>query len=125
MIKGRIPRPLAAPNCAARSTDKHPRQRDRQRPDPGDHSHQREAQRLLPTHGTHHGRQDLHRPARLHHQSERIHTGDAGLHNGPWGLSGTSTAGVDTGFNREPQGTLNSTATGASSRATDDTVQTP
>ncbi|MFD3973927.1 RHS repeat-associated core domain-containing protein [Streptomyces cyaneofuscatus] len=41
-------------------------------------------------------------------QSERIKLGDTFFHNGPLGLSATSTAGVDTGFNREPGGTLNS-----------------
>ncbi|MEU6765483.1 RHS repeat-associated core domain-containing protein [Streptomyces sp. NPDC046853] len=41
-------------------------------------------------------------------QSERIKFGDTYFHNGPIGLSATSTAGVDTGFNREPGGTLNS-----------------
>ncbi len=41
-------------------------------------------------------------------QSERIKLGDTYFHNGPLGLSATSTAGVDTGFNREPGGTLNS-----------------
>ncbi len=35
-------------------------------------------------------------------QSERIRLGDTYFHNGPIGLAGTSTAGVDTGFNREP-----------------------
>ncbi|MEU1075117.1 MULTISPECIES: RHS repeat-associated core domain-containing protein [unclassified Streptomyces] len=48
-------------------------------------------------------------------QSERIRLGDTYFHNGPLGLAGTSTGGVDTGFNREPQGTLNSMTTGASS----------
>ncbi|MGW7276328.1 RHS repeat-associated core domain-containing protein [Streptomyces sp. NPDC054864] len=41
-------------------------------------------------------------------QSERIKLGDTYFHNGPIGLSAASTAGVDTGFNREPGGTLNS-----------------
>nr|WP_232627224.1 RHS repeat-associated core domain-containing protein [Streptomyces alfalfae] len=41
-------------------------------------------------------------------QSERIKLGDTYFHNGPLGLSATSTAGKDTGFNREPGGTLNS-----------------
>ncbi|WP_369211725.1 RHS repeat-associated core domain-containing protein [Streptomyces flavofungini] len=41
-------------------------------------------------------------------QSERIKLGDTWFHNGPLGLSATSTAGVDTSFNREPGGTLNS-----------------
>ncbi|MEV7137193.1 RHS repeat-associated core domain-containing protein [Streptomyces tauricus] len=45
-------------------------------------------------------------------QSERIRLGDTYFHNGPLGLSGTSTAGADTGFNREPGGTLNSMTTG-------------
>ncbi|MEU1133460.1 RHS repeat-associated core domain-containing protein, partial [Streptomyces sp. NPDC005900] len=41
-------------------------------------------------------------------QSERIKLGDTYFHNGPLGLSATSTGGVDTGFNREPGGTLTS-----------------
>ncbi len=41
-------------------------------------------------------------------QSERIKLGDTYFHNGPLGLSATSTVGVDTGFNREPGGTLTS-----------------
>ncbi|MYY80876.1 RHS repeat protein [Streptomyces sp. SID335] len=41
-------------------------------------------------------------------QSERIKLGGTYFHNGPLGLSATSTDGVDTGFNREPGGTLNS-----------------
>ncbi|RAJ76903.1 RHS repeat-associated protein [Streptomyces sp. PsTaAH-137] len=41
-------------------------------------------------------------------QSERIRLGDTYFHNGPIGLSATSTSGVDTGFNREPGGTVNS-----------------
>ncbi|MEU6393646.1 RHS repeat-associated core domain-containing protein [Streptomyces sp. NPDC046939] len=41
-------------------------------------------------------------------QSERIRLGDTYFHNGPIGLAGASTAGVDTGFVREPGGTLNS-----------------
>lgn len=45
-------------------------------------------------------------------QSERIKLGDTFFHNGPLGLSATSTAGVDTGFNREPGGTLNSMTRG-------------
>ncbi|MFE4215604.1 RHS repeat-associated core domain-containing protein [Streptomyces sp. NPDC056844] len=45
-------------------------------------------------------------------QSERIKLGDTFFHNGPNGLAGTSTAGVDTGFNREPGGTLNSMTRG-------------
>ncbi|MFG2677347.1 RHS repeat-associated core domain-containing protein [Streptomyces sp. NPDC048445] len=45
-------------------------------------------------------------------QSERIKLGDTFFHNGPIGLAGTSTAGVDTGFNREPGGTLNSMTRG-------------
>ncbi|WP_344077921.1 RHS repeat-associated core domain-containing protein [Streptomyces crystallinus] len=48
-------------------------------------------------------------------QSERIRLGDTYFHNGPLGLSGTSLGGMDTGFNREPQGTLNSMTTGTSS----------
>ncbi|MEV7192689.1 RHS repeat-associated core domain-containing protein [Streptomyces sp. NPDC093510] len=43
-------------------------------------------------------------------QSERIKLGDTYFHNGPHGLSAASTGGVDTGFNREPGGTLNSMA---------------
>ncbi|NKI40789.1 RHS repeat-associated core domain-containing protein [Streptomyces physcomitrii] len=45
-------------------------------------------------------------------QSERIRLGDTYFHNGPLGLSATSTAGADTGFNREAGGTLNSVTTG-------------
>ncbi|MVO86417.1 RHS repeat protein [Streptomyces sp. p1417] len=45
-------------------------------------------------------------------QSERVRLGDTFFHNGPLGLSAKSTAGVDTGFNREPGGTLNSMTTG-------------
>ncbi|MGW6287304.1 RHS repeat-associated core domain-containing protein [Streptomyces sp. NPDC055107] len=45
-------------------------------------------------------------------QSERIKLGDTSFHNGPLGLAATSTAGVDTGFNREPGGTLNSMTRG-------------
>ncbi|MFG3369558.1 RHS repeat-associated core domain-containing protein [Streptomyces sp. NPDC048156] len=45
-------------------------------------------------------------------QSERIKLGDTFFHNGPIGLAGTSTGGVDTGFNREPGGTLNSMTRG-------------
>ncbi|MFG2923223.1 RHS repeat-associated core domain-containing protein [Streptomyces sp. NPDC048305] len=45
-------------------------------------------------------------------QSERIKLGETFFHNGPLGLSATSTAGVDTGFNREPGGTLNSMTRG-------------
>ncbi len=41
-------------------------------------------------------------------QSERIRLGDTHFHNGPLGLSAASTAGADTGFNREPGGTLHS-----------------
>ncbi|MEV7699924.1 RHS repeat-associated core domain-containing protein [Streptomyces sp. NPDC086779] len=48
-------------------------------------------------------------------QSERIKFGDTYFHNGPLGLSATSTAGVDKGFNREPGGTLNSMTTGGTS----------
>ncbi|TKT11057.1 RHS repeat-associated core domain-containing protein, partial [Streptomyces galbus] len=48
-------------------------------------------------------------------QSERIKLGDTLFHNGPLGLSATSTAGVDKGFNREPGGTLNSMTTGGRS----------
>ncbi|MGR8008505.1 RHS repeat-associated core domain-containing protein [Streptomyces hypolithicus] len=45
-------------------------------------------------------------------QSERIKLGDTFFHNGPLGLSAASTAGVDSGFNREPGGTLNSMTRG-------------
>ncbi|ROQ59131.1 RHS repeat-associated protein [Streptomyces sp. 840.1] len=45
-------------------------------------------------------------------QSERIKLGETFFHNGPIGLAATSTAGVDTGFNREPGGTLNSMTRG-------------
>ncbi|MGW1976852.1 RHS repeat-associated core domain-containing protein [Streptomyces sp. NPDC001889] len=48
-------------------------------------------------------------------QSERIRLGNTFFHNGPLGLSATSTAGVDRGFNREPGGTLNSMTTGGTS----------
>ncbi|WP_309051102.1 RHS repeat-associated core domain-containing protein [Streptomyces sp.] len=48
-------------------------------------------------------------------QSERIKLGDTFFHNGPLGLSAKSTGGVDTGFNREPGGTLNSMTTGGKS----------
>ncbi|MHB9756550.1 RHS repeat-associated core domain-containing protein [Streptomyces sp. BYX5S] len=41
-------------------------------------------------------------------QSERIRLGDTYFHNGPIGLAGASTGGVDTGFVREPGGTVNS-----------------
>ncbi|WP_030568297.1 hypothetical protein [Streptomyces aureocirculatus] len=40
-------------------------------------------------------------------RSERVKLGDAFFRNGPLGLSAKSTGGVDTGFNREPGGTLN------------------
>ncbi|MCS0636442.1 DUF6531 domain-containing protein [Streptomyces sp. LP05-1] len=48
-------------------------------------------------------------------QSERIRLGDTFFHHGPLGLSATTTAGVDRGFNREPGGTLNSMTTGGTS----------
>ncbi|MFJ2556883.1 MULTISPECIES: RHS repeat-associated core domain-containing protein [unclassified Streptomyces] len=48
-------------------------------------------------------------------QSERIKLGNTFFHNGPLGLSATSTGGTDTGFNREPGGTLNSMTTGGKS----------
>ncbi|MFI5875114.1 RHS repeat-associated core domain-containing protein [Streptomyces sp. NPDC051445] len=48
-------------------------------------------------------------------QSERIKLGDTYYHNGPLGLSATSTGGIDMGFNREPGGTLNSMTTGGKS----------
>ncbi|WP_008406600.1 RHS repeat-associated core domain-containing protein [Streptomyces sp. SM8] len=48
-------------------------------------------------------------------QSERIKLGDTFFHHGPLGLSAASTAGVDTGFNREPGGTLNSMTRGGKS----------
>ncbi|WP_353945307.1 RHS repeat-associated core domain-containing protein [Streptomyces sp. HUAS MG91] len=40
--------------------------------------------------------------------SERVKLGETVFHNGPVGLSASTTAGVDTGFIRSPQGTLNS-----------------
>ncbi|MFJ8988820.1 RHS repeat domain-containing protein [Streptomyces sp. NPDC102279] len=40
--------------------------------------------------------------------SERTKLGETTFHNGPVGLSATTTAGLDTGFIRSPQGTLNS-----------------
>ncbi|SBU99121.1 RHS repeat-associated core domain-containing protein [Streptomyces sp. MnatMP-M77] len=49
-------------------------------------------------------------------QSERIELGDTFFHNGPLGLAATSTGGVDTGFNREPGGTLNSMTRGGKNR---------
>ncbi|MER7148379.1 RHS repeat-associated core domain-containing protein [Streptomyces xanthochromogenes] len=45
-------------------------------------------------------------------QSERTKLGQTSFHNGPLGLSAETTGGVDTGFNREPGGTLNSMTTG-------------
>ncbi|MEV6552772.1 RHS repeat-associated core domain-containing protein [Streptomyces sp. NPDC051597] len=45
-------------------------------------------------------------------QSERTKLGQTLFHNGPLGLSAETTGGVDTGFNREPGGTLNSMTTG-------------
>ncbi|MFE0454990.1 RHS repeat-associated core domain-containing protein [Streptomyces sp. NPDC058914] len=48
-------------------------------------------------------------------QSERIRLRDTYFHNGPFGLSAKSTAGLDMGFNREPGGTLNSMTTGGKS----------
>ncbi|MEV6042598.1 RHS repeat-associated core domain-containing protein [Streptomyces xanthochromogenes] len=45
-------------------------------------------------------------------QSERTKLGQTTFHNGPLGLSAETTGGVDTGFNREPGGTLNSMTTG-------------
>ncbi|MET9365227.1 RHS repeat-associated core domain-containing protein [Streptomyces sp. NPDC006632] len=44
-------------------------------------------------------------------QSERTKLGQTAFHNGPLGLSAETTGGVDTGFNREPGGTLNSMTT--------------
>ncbi|MFJ4714027.1 RHS repeat-associated core domain-containing protein [Streptomyces sp. NPDC088785] len=40
--------------------------------------------------------------------SERVKLGETVFHNGPVGLSASTTAGLDTGFIRSPQGTLNS-----------------
>ncbi|WP_444545478.1 RHS repeat-associated core domain-containing protein [Streptomyces xanthochromogenes] len=45
-------------------------------------------------------------------QSERTKLGQTTFHNGPLGLSAETTGTVDTGFNREPGGTLNSMTTG-------------
>ncbi|GGY14170.1 hypothetical protein GCM10010326_01910 [Streptomyces xanthochromogenes] len=45
-------------------------------------------------------------------QSERTKLGQTTFHNGSLGLSVETTGGVDTGFNREPGGTLNSMTTG-------------
>ncbi|MEU9191344.1 hypothetical protein AB0D14_44095 [Streptomyces sp. NPDC048484] len=52
------------------------------------------------------------------YQSERIRLGDTCIHNGAPGRSGTSTAGVDTGFNREPGGRLNPMAIWEVTRST-------
>ncbi|MFJ2738506.1 RHS repeat-associated core domain-containing protein [Streptomyces sp. NPDC087440] len=48
-------------------------------------------------------------------QSERLYYGDTTFHNGPLGLSGKTDPAGDMGFNREPQGTLNSMTTGGKS----------
>ncbi|MFG2723096.1 RHS repeat-associated core domain-containing protein [Streptomyces sp. NPDC048416] len=45
-------------------------------------------------------------------QSERPQLGQTTFHNGPLGFSAETTGGVDSGFNREPGGTLNSMTTG-------------
>ncbi|MFF8830863.1 RHS repeat-associated core domain-containing protein [Streptomyces sp. NPDC015131] len=47
--------------------------------------------------------------------SERTKLGDTWFHHTALGLTGTTTAGVDTGFIREPAGTLNSMRTGGKS----------
>ncbi|MFF0026605.1 RHS repeat-associated core domain-containing protein [Streptomyces sp. NPDC005496] len=47
--------------------------------------------------------------------SERTRLGGTTFHNGPLGLSGQTTAGKDTEFIREPNGTLNSLSTGGRS----------
>ncbi|MET9800116.1 RHS repeat-associated core domain-containing protein [Streptomyces sp. NPDC006368] len=47
--------------------------------------------------------------------SERTRLGGTVFHNGPLGLSGQTTAGQDTEFVREPDGTLNSVSTGGRS----------
>ncbi|MEU7151182.1 RHS repeat-associated core domain-containing protein [Streptomyces sp. NPDC045456] len=47
--------------------------------------------------------------------SERTRLGDTVFHNGPLGLAGQTTSGTDTGFVREPRGTLNSMNRGGKS----------
>ncbi|MFI2242555.1 RHS repeat-associated core domain-containing protein [Streptomyces chrestomyceticus] len=47
--------------------------------------------------------------------SERTRLGDTLFHNGPLGLAGQTTGGTDTGFVREPRGTLNSMNRGGKS----------
>ncbi|WP_241269270.1 RHS repeat-associated core domain-containing protein [Streptomyces chrestomyceticus] len=47
--------------------------------------------------------------------SERTRLGDTVFHNGPLGLAGQTTGGTDTGFVREPRGTLNSMNRGGKS----------
>lgn len=47
--------------------------------------------------------------------SERTKLGDTWFHHTALGLTGTTTAGTDTGFIREPAGTLNSMRTGGKS----------
>ncbi|WP_333771697.1 RHS repeat domain-containing protein [Streptomyces sp. IBSBF 2435] len=46
---------------------------------------------------------------------ERTSLGATTFHNGPEGLAGSTAAGVDTGFTRDAQGTLNSMRTGGKS----------
>ncbi|SHN36166.1 RHS repeat-associated core domain-containing protein, partial [Actinacidiphila paucisporea] len=46
---------------------------------------------------------------------ERVSLGATTFHNGPEGLAGSTTNGTDTGFTRDPQGTLNSMRTGGTS----------
>ncbi|WP_433894230.1 RHS repeat domain-containing protein [Streptomyces sp. CA-111067] len=46
---------------------------------------------------------------------ERTQLGATTFHNGPEGLAASTTAGVDTGFTRDAQGTLNSMRTGGKS----------
>ncbi|PJE99503.1 Wall-associated protein [Streptomyces carminius] len=47
--------------------------------------------------------------------AERVRLGDTRFHHGPLGLAAQSTAGKDTGFVREPSGTLHSMRTGGKS----------
>ncbi|MFJ1584636.1 hypothetical protein ACIOC1_15125 [Streptomyces sp. NPDC088197] len=46
---------------------------------------------------------------------ERTRLGATTFHNGPEGLAASTTAGTDTGYTRDPQGTLNSMNTGGTS----------
>ncbi|MFF6958166.1 RHS repeat-associated core domain-containing protein [Streptomyces sp. NPDC008317] len=46
---------------------------------------------------------------------ERTRLGATTFHNGPEGLAASTTAGTDTGYTRDPQGTLNSMRTGGTS----------